>query len=120
VCEVTPTRHRTFKLNLKYKERVKAELYRMIEDGIIKLVAKFEWISPMVVQDKKKRVVRICVDLRNLNDAYFHDPFSSPFTYVVLENIGGKEAYSFTNGFSGYHQIKIAPEDIHNMAFAIE
>jgi hypothetical protein len=33
--------------------------------------------------------------------------FPTPFTDEVLENVGGHEAYSFTNGFSCYHQIKI-------------
>jgi hypothetical protein len=33
--------------------------------------------------------------------------FLTPFTDEVLENVGGHEAYSFTDGFSGYHQIKI-------------
>jgi hypothetical protein len=49
------------------------------------------------------------VDLRKPNDACLHDPFPTPFTDEVLENVGGQEAYSFTDGFSGYHQIKIAP-----------
>jgi hypothetical protein len=30
------------------------------------------------------------------------------FTDKVLESIGRQEAYSFTDGFSGYHQIRIA------------
>jgi hypothetical protein len=51
----------------------------------------------------------IYVDLWKLNDAFLHDPFPTPSTYEVLENVGGWEAYSFTDGFSGYHQIKIAP-----------
>jgi hypothetical protein len=38
----------------------------------------------------------------------------------VLENVGGHEAYSFTDGFSGYHQIKIAQEDRHKTTFATE
>jgi hypothetical protein len=107
-------------LNLKYKEKVKAELDRMIEVGIIEPVAESEWISPMVVQDKKTGGIRICVDLRKLNDACLHDPFPTPFTDKVLENVGGKEAYSFTDGFSGYHQINIAPEDRHKMTFVTE
>lgn len=37
-----------------------------------------------------------------------------------MENVGGQEAYSFTNGFSGYHQIKIASEDWSKTTFAIE
>jgi hypothetical protein len=75
----------------------------MLEAGIIKLVEEFEWVSPMVVQEKKKGGIRICVDLRKLNDACLHDPFPTPFTDEVLENVGGQEAYSFINGFSYYH-----------------
>nr|QHR88259.1 hypothetical protein Q903MT_gene2272 [Picea sitchensis] len=33
------------------------------------------------------------------------------FTDEVLDNVGGREAYSFTDGFSGYHQVRIAEED---------
>ena len=41
----------------------------MLEAGIIEPVEDSEWISPIVIQDKKViGEVRICVDLRNLND----------------------------------------------------
>eukprot|EP00253_Pinus_taeda_P032985 PITA_32985 len=66
----------------------------------------------MVVQEKKQKdEIRICVDLRKLNDACVHDSFTTPFTNEVLDNVGGWEAYSCTDGFSGYHQIKITLED---------
>jgi hypothetical protein len=55
-----------------------------------------------------------------LNNAYLHDPFLTPFTDEVLENVGGQEAYSFTGEFFGYHQINIAPEDRHKTTFATE
>jgi hypothetical protein len=38
----------------------------------------------------------------------------------VLDNVAGKEVYSFTDGFSGYHQIRIAKEDLHMTTFATE
>lgn len=74
----------------------------------------------MVVQDKKTSGIRICVNLKNLNDACVHDPFPTPFTDEVLKNVGGREAYSFTNGFSGYHQVKIVEQDKYKTTFATE
>ena len=55
-----------------------------------------------------------------MNDACLHDPFPTPFIDEVLENVGGQEAYSFTDGFSGYHQIKIALNDRRKTTFATE
>jgi hypothetical protein len=60
------------------------------------------------------------VDLRKLNDACLHDLFHTPFTNEVLENIGGKETYSFTDGFPRYHQKKIAQKDRYKATFVIE
>lgn len=74
----------------------------------------------MVVQDKKTNEIRICVDLIKLNDAYDTDPFPTLFTDEVLDNVGGQEAYSFTDGFSRYHHIKIAKEDRHKTTFSTE
>jgi hypothetical protein len=78
---------------------VKIELDKMLEAGIIEPMEESEWISPMVVQDKKTGEIRICVDIRKLNDACFHDPFPTPFIDEVLDNVGGHEVYSFTNKF---------------------
>jgi hypothetical protein len=72
----------------------------------------------MVFQEIKQRGISICVDLRKLNDAFLHDPFPNPFTYAVIENVGDQEAYSFTDGFSGYHEIKISLEERYKTTFS--
>jgi hypothetical protein len=69
---------------------------------------------------KEEEGIRICVDLRKLNDDLLDDPFPTPFTEEVLEHMGGQEAYSFTDGFSCYHQIKIAPEDRYKTTFSTQ
>ena len=110
--DVKPIKQRPYKLNPKYKDKVKVELDKMVVVGIIEPIEESEWVSPMVVQEKRTQgEIRICVDLRKLNDACLHDPFPTPFTDEVLDNVGGQEAYSFTDGFSCYHQIRIAPKD---------
>ena len=116
-----PMKHCPYRLNPRYKEKVRQELDKMIVAGIIEAIEESEWVSPVVVQDKKtKGEIRICVDLRKLNDASVHDPFHTPFTDEVLDNVGGQEVYPFTDGFSGYHHIIIHKEDRHKTTFATE
>ena len=64
--------------------------------------------------------MHIYVDLRKLNDVCLHDPFMTLFTDEVLESVGGQEVYSFTNGFSGYHQVIMVNEDRHKTTFGME
>ncbi len=107
--DAKPIKQRLYRLNQKYKKKVKIELDRMLDERIIEPVEESEWISHMVVQDKKTREIRICVDRGKLNNACLHNPFPTPFTNEVLDNVRGREVYSFIDGFLGYHYIRIAP-----------
>jgi hypothetical protein len=46
---VKPVKKIPYRLNPKYKEKVKIELDRMLEAGIIEPAKELEWIIPMVV-----------------------------------------------------------------------
>ncbi|RDX98236.1 Retrovirus-related Pol polyprotein from transposon 17.6, partial [Mucuna pruriens] len=60
---------------------------------------------------------RVCIDYRRLNQATHKDHFPLPFIDQVLEKLAGKSHYCFLDGFSGYMQIHIAPEDQHKTTF---
>ena len=45
------------------------------------------------------------------------DPFPLPFTDSILDTVAGHELYRFLDGFSGYNQIWLAPEDQEKTAF---
>lgn len=53
--------------------------------GIIKPREDAQWVSLMVIDHKKIREIRICLDFRELNKACVHDPFPTLFTKEVLE-----------------------------------
>jgi hypothetical protein len=44
-----PMQQRTYRLNLKYKEKMKVEIDRMLDARIIEPIEEYEWISTMVV-----------------------------------------------------------------------
>ena len=52
-----------------------------------------------------------------MNAATIPDPFPLPFTDSLLDEVAEKEMYTFLDGFSGYNQVKMAPEDRDKTAF---
>lgn len=54
---------------------------------------------------------RICIDYRCLNKATGNDYFPPPFIDQMLDRLAGNEFYNFLDGYYGYNQIAITPED---------
>ena len=48
-------KHRPYRLNPRVKEKVKAEIYKMLNVGLIFLVEEAEWAIPIVINRIKRR-----------------------------------------------------------------
>ena len=59
----------------------------------------------------------MCVDFRDLNKASPKDNFPLPHIDVLVDNTAGHTLLSFMDGFLGYNQIKMAPEDMEKTSF---
>ena len=104
------------RMNPNLREIVE-ELQKLLKAGFIYPISDSEWVSPLVIVPKKNGKWRICVDYRALNKATQKDHFPLPFIDQVLDNLAGKKFFSFLDGFSGYNQIKIAPQDQDKTTF---
>ena len=51
--DVKLVKKKPYRLNMRYKERVKTKIERILDVGIIEPIEESDWISAMVVQDKK-------------------------------------------------------------------
>ena len=51
--DVKRVKQRHYCLNPKYKERVYLELNKMLAAGIIEPIEESDWVSLMIIQDKK-------------------------------------------------------------------
>ena len=60
---------------------------------------------------------RVCIDYRRLNEVTRKDHFPLPFIDQLFERISGHPFYCFLDGYSGYFQIGIAPEDQEKTTF---
>eukprot|EP00253_Pinus_taeda_P028534 PITA_28534 len=105
------------RLNPHLKHVVKAELQKLLDVNFIYPISNSKWVSPLVVVPKKNGKWRICVDYKELNKATQKDHFPLPFINQVLDTYAGKKFFYFLDGFSGYNQIQITPEDQDKTTF---
>ncbi|GKC12458.1 reverse transcriptase domain-containing protein [Tanacetum coccineum] len=123
------------RVNPKIHEVIKAEVIKLLDAGLIYPISDSPWVSPIHVVPKKggmtvvtnennelipTRLVtgwRVCIDYRKLNDATRKDHFPLPFMDQMLERLAGNEFYCFLDGFSGYFQIPIDPQDQEKTTF---
>ncbi|XP_039682835.1 uncharacterized protein [Medicago truncatula] len=76
-----------------------------------------QWLANIVPVPKKDGKVRMCVDYRDLNKASPKDNFPLPHIDVLVDNTAKCKVFSFMDGFSGYNQIRMAPEDREKTSF---
>ncbi len=112
-----PIRQKERRMNPQLQLVVKAELEKLLQAGFIKPVEITDWVSPMVLVKKKNGKLRVCIDYRKLNKNTQKDHFPLPFINNILDEVAGHEMYTFMDGYSGYNQVSIAPEDRHKTAF---
>ncbi|CAM8961152.1 unnamed protein product [Rhodiola kirilowii] len=123
------------RLNPKLSEVVFKEITKLKDAGIIYSVPDSEWVSPIhvvpkkggltVVKNEKGELVptrtvngwRMCVDYRKLNKATKKDHFPIPFIDQMLERLAGHDYFCFLDGYSGFYQIPILPNDQNKTTF---
>ena len=59
----------------------------------------------------------MCIDYRKLNTATRKDHFPLPFIDQMLNRLARHPHFCFLDGYSGYNQIAIAPEDHEKTTF---
>jgi hypothetical protein len=105
-------------MNPVLKDIVKEEIQKLLNVGFIYPISDNKSVSMLVVVPKKVTGKwRICVDFWELNKATLKDYFPLPFIDQVLDTLSGKKYFSFLDGYSGYNQILIEPEDQDKTTF---
>ena len=130
-----PTVEHQRRLNPVMKEVVKKEVLKLLNAGFIYAISDSPWVSPVhvvpkkggftVIRNEKNELIptrtvtgwRVCIDYRKLNTATRKDHFPLPFIDQMLDRLAGHPHFCFLDGYSGYNQIAIAPEDQEKTTF---
>nr|GEX60764.1 reverse transcriptase domain-containing protein [Tanacetum cinerariifolium] len=102
---------------------------------IIDVAREDPWVSPIHYVPKKRGIIvvaneenelistrlvtgwRVCINYRKLNESTRKDHFPLAFMDQMLEKLAENEFYCFLDGFLGYFQIPIDPQDQEKTTF---
>ena len=94
---------------LPLRQNVLQELNRMESIGVISKVDQpTPWCAGMVVVPKKSGSIRICVDLKPLNESVLREVHPLPKVDDTLAQLAGAKVFSKLDANSGFWQIPLA------------
>jgi len=106
-----------------------------LEAGVIYPISDSKWVSlvqvvpktgglTVIKNDKNESIAtrtvtgwRMCIDYRKLNKATRKDHFPLPFIDQMLERLAKHSQFCYLDGYSGFFQIPIHPNDQEKTTF---
>ena len=123
------------RLNPVMKDVLRKEVLKWLNARFIYAISDSPWVSPVhvvpkkggftVIRNKRNELIptrtvtgwRVCIDYRKLNNATRKYHFPLLFIDQMLDRLAGHLHFCFLDGYSGYNQIAIAPEEQEKTKF---
>ena len=96
---------------------LKVQFQELLDKGFIQ-PSTSPWDCPAIFVKKKDNTLRLCVDYRPLNAVTIKNKYPLPLIDLLFDQLAGAKVFSKIDLKSGYHQIKIKPEDIPKTTFS--
>jgi transposase InsO family protein len=112
--EARPSFQRNFRLSGPMAEEVAKEVVKLVRSGAIEpcppTSSSRGWNSPLLVVRKKDGDLRVCVDLRKLNQVTLKENVELPDLHALIEKVAESKFFSKIDMASGYYQIPLAED----------
>jgi hypothetical protein len=113
----TPISRWPYKMTPKELAELKVQLNELLDRGYIR-PSSSPWGCPALFMKKKDKSLRLCVDYRPLNAITIKNKYLLPRIDILFDQLVSAKVFSKVDLRSGYHQIKIHPEDVPKTAFS--
>jgi transposase InsO family protein len=111
-----PTLRPVYRMSPAELDELKKQLDELVTSGFIR-PSKSSFGAPILFVKKKDGTMRMCIDYRDLNRITVKNRYPLPRFDELFDRLKGAKYFSKIDLRSGYHQVRIHPDDIHKTAF---
>lgn len=108
---VRPVVHAPRRVPVSLEAKLKHTLADMETKGVIRKVDEpTDWVSSLLVVEKRDGTLRLCLDPRDLNRAIKREHYRIPTCEDILAKLNGKKIFTIIDMRQGFWQIKLDEE----------
>ena len=115
--DAKPFRQKLRRINPLLLPLIEREVKKLFEAKIIVALRHSRWLANVVPVRKKNGEIRICIDFKNLNKVSLKDNYPLAKMDHILQKVVGSQKMSMLDGFPGYNQVLVHPDDQEKTTF---
>lgn len=116
--EVSPKVDAPRKVPFALYNKLKKELQNMEDmQVIVKVTEPTEWVSSLLLVEKKNGKLRVCLDPRNLNEAICRSHYPIPTVDMIRSKVAGSKWFSTLDASSGFWMCSLDEESSYLTTF---
>ena len=108
--DATPYHAKPYPVPHSQEKKLREEIQRLVNLGVLCKVNRSEWASPAFVIPKKDTTIRSIADLRELNKRIKRKPYPIPKIQDMLQKLEGFNYATSLDLTMGYYHIRLTPQ----------
>ena len=113
ISPISMTPHRMAPVEL---QELRVQLKELLDKRFIR-PSTSPWGAPVLFAKKKGKILRLCIDYRQLNRVTIKNRYPLPRIDGLFDQLRGVRVYSKIDLRTGYHQLRVRETDIPKTAF---
>jgi len=105
-----------YRMTQSEREEFEVQIKKLLANGWV-TDSHSRYAAPIIFVKKPDGSLRMCVDYRGLNKITTKDRYPLPYIEDLLDKLHGARVFTKLDLASGYHQVRVHPDDCHKTAF---